>query len=115
MEERRSFLSPLCSLTFLLFFHVYLSPFLPPPLSLFLAFFSLFYHSDRREERRPRTSLKSKSRRKDRREKIRGEENRAQDNSKLSHGPTQDGVRAALFADGRGTRLRIRSFSAETV
>lgn len=72
--------------------------FVPPPLCLSLSFslFSLFYHSDRREGRRPRTSLKSKSRRKGRREKNR-EENRTQDNSKLSHGPTQDGVRATLF------------------
>lgn len=37
--------------------------------------------------------------------------NRAQDNSKLSHGPTHDGVRTTLFADGCGTRLRIRFLS----
>lgn len=41
----------------------------------------------------------------------RREANRAQDNLKLSYGPTHDGVRATLFADGRGTRLRIRFLS----
>lgn len=60
-------------------------------------------------EEEDRASLKSKSQRKDRTMKEgRREANRAQDNSKLSHGPTHDGVRATLFADGRGTRLRIR-------
>lgn len=107
-EEELS-LSSLFSNFLSLFPHIPFSVSLPPPLCLFLSFslFSLFYHSDRREGRRPRTSLKSKSRRKGGR-RIEGEENRTQDNSKLSHGPTQDGVRATLFADGRGTRLRIR-------
>lgn len=59
-----------------------------------------------------RASLKSKSRGKDRTMKEgRREANRAQDNLKLSHGPTHDGVRATLFADRRGTRLRIRFLS----
>jgi len=64
------------------------------------------------EKEGDRTSLKSKSRRKDRTmKKGRREANRAQDNLKLSHGPTHDGVRATLFANGRGTRLRIRFLS----
>lgn len=111
-EEELS-LSSLFSNFLSLFPHIPFSVPLPLPLCLSLSFslFSLFYHSDRREGRRPRTSLKSKSRRKGRREKNRGEENRTQDNSKLSHGPTQDGVRATLFADERGTRLRIRFLS----
>lgn len=105
-EEEPS-LSPLCcSLTFFRSFSFSLH--IPFSVPLF-SFFSLFYHSDRREGRRPRTSLKSKSRR----SKVEGRgDSRAQDNSKLSHGPTQDpGVRATLFADGRGTRLRIRFLS----
>jgi len=61
-----------------------------------------------------RALLKSKSPRKDRTMKEgRREANGAQDNLKLSHGPTHDGVRATLFADERGTRLRIRFLSLE--
>lgn len=88
-----------------------LSLFLDPPLCVLLSFWLLFrsFIAAMGGEEEDRASLKSKSQRKDRTMKEgRREANRAQDNSKLSHGPTHDGVRATLFADGRGTRLRIR-------
>lgn len=100
MEERRK-LGLSLLLSFLsLFSFFFNSPFFVP-LSLSFPFLSFV-----EEQCAP---LKSNSRRKGRTaEKERGEENRARDNSKLSHGPTHDGVRATLFAGGLGTRLRIR-------
>jgi hypothetical protein len=102
-------LSFFLSLSLSFSFSVYISPF------IFLSgsFFALLYRRAMGgKEEEDRASLKSKSRRKDRTMKEgRREANRAQDNSKFSHGPTHDGVRATLFADGRGTRLRIRFLS----
>lgn len=105
-EKSRSF-----SLPFSLSFSFSLFQFAPLRSSFFLALFRSFIAVMGGKEG-DRVSLKSKSRRKDRTmKKGRREANRAQDNLKLSHGPTHDGVRATLFADGRGTRLRIRFLS----
>lgn len=94
---------PPFSFSFFLFFN--------PSLFVHLSFWFLFLAA-MGEKEDDCASLKSKSRRKDRTmKKGRREANRAQDNLKLSHGPTHDGVRATLFADGRGTRLRIRFLS----
>lgn len=107
-ERRRVGLSPPFppSLSFFLFFNL--------SLSVHLSFWFLFrsFIVEMGEKEDDCASLKSKSRRKDRTmKKGRREANRAQDNLKLSHGSTHDGVRATLFADKRGTRLRIRFLS----
>lgn len=95
-EEKAPSPSPLLS-------SLSLFPFFQSPVSLSLPLPLLFFIE---EQCAP---LKSNSRRKGRTvEKGRGEENRARDNLKLSHGPTHDGVRATLFAGGLGTRLRMR-------
>lgn len=86
--------------------------FFNPPLFVHLSFWLLFrsFIAAMGEKEDDCASLKVKvgGKTEQWRKEGRGEANHAQDNLMLSHGPTHDGVRATLFANGRGTRLRIR-------